>query len=155
MGSGRRRDIEISLRKLGTLGQVGPDVRDIRDGFDPTDAVTAYPMVENHDTNLRKGLVTEANKYLAPLAQPRPGRKLKQVDQLWPKAAQLLIAERLETKYNRVVAMRVDRRVLSNVWWEVSVENALTEKALAVWLNSSLGLLTIMAQRTSNRGKLG
>ena len=43
-------------------------------------------------------------------------------------------------------------RVLSNVWWPVQVEDGAHEKALAVWLNSSLGLLTILAQRTSTRG---
>ena len=42
--------------------------------------------------------------------------------------------------------------MLSNVWWPIQVEDDATEKALAVWLNSSLGLLTILAQRTSTRG---
>ena len=42
--------------------------------------------------------------------------------------------------------------MLSNVWWPIRVEDNATEKALAVWMNSSLGLLTILAQRTSTRG---
>ena len=37
-----------------SLGQVGPDRRDVWDGFERTDTVTAYPMVENHDTEQRK-----------------------------------------------------------------------------------------------------
>ncbi len=48
--------------------------------------------------------------------------------------------------------MRSETRVLSNVWWPIRVEDAAIEKALTVWLNSSLGLLTILAQRTSTRG---
>ena len=48
--------------------------------------------------------------------------------------------------------MRSEARVLSNVWWPIHIEDDATEKALAVWLNSSLGLLTILAQRTSTRG---
>ena len=48
--------------------------------------------------------------------------------------------------------MRSDARVLSNVWWPVRVEDDSMEKALAVWLNSSLGLLTMLAQRTSTEG---
>ena len=43
-------------------------------------------------------------------------------------------------------------RVPSNVWWPIRVQDAPTEKALAVWLNSSLGLLTILTQRTSTEG---
>ena len=143
---------KVVLCPLGELSQVGPDRRDVWDGFERTDTVTAYPMVENHDTEQRRRLVAGIDAYLAPLVKPRPGRKLKAVEQLWPKAGQLLVSERLWLETTRVVAMRSDTRVLSNVWWPVRVEDEATEKAIAVWLNSSLGLLTILAQRTSTRG---
>ena len=74
------------------------------------------------------------------------------MSQLWPKAARLLVAERLWLETTRVVAMWSEKEVLSNVWWEIRVEDALAEKALALWLNSSLGILTILAHRTSTRG---
>ena len=45
-----------------------------------------------------------------------------------------------------------ETRVLSNVWWPIRVRDVRAEKTLAVWLNSSLGLLTIFARRTSTRG---
>ena len=45
-----------------------------------------------------------------------------------------------------------ETKVLSNVWWPVRVEDVTVEKALAMWLNSSIGLLTILARRTSTRG---
>ena len=143
---------KIPMRPLGELGQVGPDRRDVWDGFERTESVTAYPMVANHDTEQRKRMSVGPDKYLAPLAKPRPGRKLKKVDQLWPKAGRLLISERLWLETNRVIAMRSNAKVLSNVWWPVLLEDTLAEKALAVWLNSSLGLLTILAQRTTTRG---
>ena len=142
----------VSLCRLGELGHVGPDRRDVWDGFERTDTVTAYPMVENHDTEQRRRIVAGPDTYLAPLVKPRPGRNLKAVDQLWPKAGRVLVSERLWLETTRVVAMRSVTRVLSNVWWPVRVEDEATEKALAVWLNSSLGLLTILAQRTSTRG---
>ena len=143
---------KVALCRLMELGQVGPDRRDVWDGFERTDTVTAYPMVENHDTEQRRRIVAGPDTYLAPLVKPRPGRNLKAVEQLWPKAGQLLISERLWLETTRVVAMRSDTRVLSNVWWPVRVEDTATEKAVAVWLNSTLGLLTILAQRTSTRG---
>ena len=149
---GDGQPVGISLCRLGELGQVGPDRRDLWDGFERTDTVTAYPMVENHDTEQRKRLVTEPDKYLAPLAQPRPGRNLKPTSLLWPKSGRLLIAERLWLETTRVIAMRSNTRVLSNVWWPLRIENEPFEKAMAVWLNSSLGLLTILAHRTSTRG---
>ena len=143
---------EIPLCPLGELGQIGPDRRDLWDGFERTDSITAYPMVENHDTAQRTRLVTQPDKHLAPLTTARPGRRLKPVEQLWQKAGRLLIAERLRLDTTRVVAMRADNRVLSNVWWPVKVDEVSHEKALTVWFNSSLGLLTLLAQRTSTEG---
>ena len=143
---------EVPLCRLDGLGQVGPDRRDVWDGFERTDTITAYPMVEDHDTEARKQLTTGPDKFLSPLAQARPGRKLKRVDQLWPKAGRLLVAERLRLDTARVVAIWSETRVLSNVWWPIRVEDISIEKGLAVWLNSSLGLLTILAQRTSTEG---
>ena len=122
------------------------------DGFEQTDAVTAYPMVVGNDTEQRRRLTTEPDRHLAPLAQPRPGRRLKPAVQLWAKAGRLLVAERLRLNTARVVSMSLDIPVLSNVWWEIRTDSRASEKALAVWLNSSLGLLTLLAQRTSTEG---
>ena len=68
----------IPLCRLDELGQVGPDRRDVWDGFERTDAVTAYPMVENHDTEQRKSLIAAPDKYLAPLCQS-PGWSPSQI----------------------------------------------------------------------------
>ena len=149
---GEESTSSVPLCRLRERGQIGPDRRDVWDGFERTDATTAYPMVENHDTQQRRRLLTEPDKYLAPLTGPRPGRKLKQVAQLWPKAGRFLVAERLWLETTRVVAMWSETRVLSNVWWPIRVRDVRAEKTLAVWLNSSLGLLTILARRTSTRG---
>lgn len=142
----------LSLCPLGQVGQVGPDRRDLWDGFQRTVTVTAYPMVENHNTEVRKRLATEPDKHLAPLATARPGRPLKQVNQLWEKAGRLLVAERLRLNTTRVVSMLCNRKVLSNVWWPVEIKDELMEKALVIWMNSSLGLLTVLAERTSTEG---
>ncbi len=144
--------VSISLCRIGELGQIGPDVRDVRDGFEPTDSVTAYPMVEGNDTEKRTRLRTEPDKYLSPLAKPRPGRNLKSVTQLWPKAGNVLVAERLRLNTARVVAMRTDTPVLSNVWWPIKTNNQVSERAITVWLNSSAGLVTLLAIRNTTQG---
>ena len=92
------------------------------------------------------------DSYLSPLATPKGGQRPGYGEHLWQQSARLLVAERLWLETNRIIAMRVTTKVLSNVWWPVKVEDESTEKALAVWLNSSLGMLTILAQRTSTRG---
>ena len=149
---GEESTASIPLSGLGELGQIGPDIRDVRDGFEPTDSVTAYPMVANHNTEKRKNLSTKPEKYLAPLVEPRPGRHLKPTNQLWPKAGRLLVGARVWLKTVRIVAMRSDLSVLASMWWPVRIEDTSIEKALAVWLNGSLGLLTLLAVRNTTRG---
>ena len=143
---------QIWLCRLGELGRIGPDRRDMWDGFQDTPSVTAYPMVANHNTEVRRGIATGPDRYLAPLTEARPGRRLKPLQHLWEGAGQLLVAERLWLNTTRTIAMRIDRPVLSNVWWPVRTESRDWEKALALWLNSSLGILSLLANRTSTRG---
>ncbi len=142
----------VPLCPLAELGDVGPDRRRLVDGFERTTSQTAYPMVEGHDTEQHKTLVCAPDAYLSPLVTPRGGQRPGYGEHLWQQAGRLLISERLWLETTRVIAMRSDTRVLSNVWWPVKVDEVSHEKALAVWFNSSLGLLTILAQRTSTRG---
>ncbi len=142
----------VPMCRLDEIGEIGPDRRDLWDGFERTDSVTAYPMVENHDTEKRRSISVEPDKYLAPLATPRSGRNLKSADQLWPKAGRVLITERLRLNTVRVVAMWTPENVLSNVWWPINLEEVTYEKVLALWMNSSLGISTILAHRTSTEG---
>ena len=142
----------VPLCQVAELGKIGPDRRDVWDGFQFTTATTAYPIVMNHDTEQRRSLNAAPDQYLAPLVEPRPGRRLKPLDQLWGKAGRLLIAERLRLNTARIGAMHSEVNVLSNVWWPLRIDDVSVEKALAVWLNTSLGLLTIVARRTSTEG---
>ena len=142
----------IPLCQLAEVGQIGPDRRRLVDGFDRTISVTAYPMVEGHDTEQRKSLACSPDAYLSPLAKPRGGQRPGYGEHLWQQSGRLLISERLRLDTARIVALRTDTRVLSNVWWPVRIEEIPVEKALAVWLNSSLGLLTILVRRTSTEG---
>ena len=142
----------IDLCPLSVIGIIGPDQRALVDGFDRTDVVTPYPMVEGHDTEKRKSMRCRNDMYLSPFVKPKGGKKPGYGERLWQKAGRLLIAERLRLNTTRVVAMRADQNVLANVWWPVRVDDPQVEKPLALWLNSSLGLLTIMATRTTTQG---
>ena len=143
---------KVSLCRLDALGQVGPDRRRLVDGFDRTSSVTSYPLVEGHDTEQRKSMTCSPDSYLSPLTVPKGGQKPGYGERLWQQAAGLLVAERLRLDTARVTAMLANVKVLSNVWWPVRVEDESVEKALALWLNSTLGLLTFMAERTSTEG---
>ena len=149
---GERDAASIPLCRVDELGQVGPDRRRLVDGFDRTSSITAHPLVAGHDTEQRKTLICSPDAYLSPLAKPRGGQRPGYGDHLWQQSSHLLVAERLWLETTRVVAMWSETRVLSNVWWPIRVGDVAIEKALTTWFNSSLGLLTILAQRTSTRG---
>ena len=54
---------KVAMCRLDEIGEIGPDIRDVRDGFEPTDAVTAYPMVQSHNTDVRRTISTTPDKY--------------------------------------------------------------------------------------------
>ena len=149
---GESESASIPLCRLDDIGQIGPDRRRLVDGFDRTSSITSYPMVAGHDTEQRKSLLCSPDTYLSPLTTPKGGQRPGYGQHLWGMAGRLLFAERLWLETTRVAAMWSETRVLSNVWWPIRTDDVSIEKSLAVWINSSLGLLTILAQRTSTRG---
>lgn len=153
---GRPRGRNITLCQLRALGTLGPDRRDIHDGFELSETVTPYAAVWGHDADSLTTIALKPNMYLSPLARAKKGRGLRKADDLWPLAGNILLAERLWLNTQRVVAMRTPQPVLSNVWWPLSLRRRTAagrpDKALALWLNSTLGLLMLLAHRDETRG---
>jgi hypothetical protein len=153
-GFGKRG--QVRLCPLSELGKLGPDRRDIHDGFDVTDSATAFPAFWGHDADTMLTLAQEANKYLAPLAKAKKGRSLRKVEDLWPLAGKILLAERMRLNTQRLVSVRLPQQVLSNVWWPFAFKEGIKDtnldKALVLWLNSTLGLLIMFATRDETEG---
>ncbi|MBI4337121.1 MAG: hypothetical protein HY683_04740 [Chloroflexi bacterium] len=150
------RDIAgtIPLCPLGSLGTLGPDRRDIHDGFRLAKGQTAYPAFWSHDAATMTTLAQAPNRHLSPLPRAKTGRPLRRATDLWPKAGRLLLAERLWNYTQHVAAIRLDKPVLSNVWWPFSPHTSddADEKTLTLWLNSTLGLLLLWSRRLETRG---
>jgi len=145
---------KVALCPLQQLGGLGPDARDIHDGFRLAKGITAYPALWSHDASTMTKIAQAPNQYLSPLHQAKAGRHLRDVDLLWPKAGRVLLAERLRLNTQRLVAVRMETPVLSNVWWpgRLLEQNDDYEKALVLWLNSTLGLLILFSHREETQG---
>lgn len=146
---------DIALTPLENLGELGFDRRDIYDGFELVAEKTAYAAFWGHDTEAVQTLAQSVTHYLAALAQAKPGRPLRKPEQLWPRAGRLLLAERLGLNTQRVVAIRLPQPVLANVWWSFTPKREISEaaeKVLIIWLNSTLGLLILLANRDETHG---
>jgi hypothetical protein len=153
---GNEQVYPLPLTPLSDLGVLGPDRRDIHDGFELTEAPTTYPTFWGHDANAILTIAQEPNNYLSPLPKPKAGRSLRKVSDLWPLAGKILLAERMWLKTQRLVAVHLDQPVLSNVWWSFAfnedTQHHNADKALVLWLNSTLALLMLFATRDETRG---
>jgi hypothetical protein len=153
---GKNVKISIPLVELGSMADVGPDRRDIFDGFDISNHFTSYPALWGHDSEAMQTIGLNTNKFLVPLAKAKAGRPLRRLDDLWPKASTLMISERLWLNTYRLVAAIVEKPALSNVWWPTKFRTTrrtyALEKGLAIWLNSTLGLIMALTYRGDTRG---
>jgi hypothetical protein len=151
---GRGKVAEIKLAPLLELAGLGPDPRDVYDGFDLVTEKTQYPAFWGHAAEAVKTMQQSPNRYLTPLSKAKPGRPLRKFADLWPKASRVLIAQRPWLNTKSVIAVRVASKVLGDVWCPVilSSDGEEAEKALTIWLNSTLGLLMLLGHREETRG---
>ena len=149
----------LPMVRFGLIGTVGPDRRDIHDGFDQTRDRTAYRALWGHNTDEIRAIAQKQNRYLSALPRAKPGRSLRDAKLLWSRAGRLMIAERLRLNTTRLVSVRLRRAALSNTWWPcritnleggMSEENA--EKIIALWLNSTLGVISLIGARVDTEG---
>jgi hypothetical protein len=148
-----------TLLQLGAT--LGPDRRDIMDGFNPTSSPTAYLGFQGHESNEIRTMAQRPNGYYSPLSRALPDRHLRNPHLLWSRAGRLMLAERLRLNTHRLAAVLLEKPVLSNVWYSTQLnrpgrlstsrrEKEL--KALVLWLNSTLGLITLIAARVETEG---
>jgi hypothetical protein len=149
---------DVPLITLGELGELGPDVRDIWDGFTRSETYTTYQAVWGHSTESIRCIAQEPNIYLTPLSEAVPGRLLRDPIDLWAKSGRLLLAERLRLTTVRVVGIFISTSALSTSWWPFSAHktNLTTateiEQILSTWINSTLGILLMIASRVETEG---
>lgn len=146
----------LPMRPLGEIGSLGPDSRDIHDGFSLSRGPTPYAAFWGHDAEQVLTMAQTPNQHISPLSKAKKGRTLRKVEDLWPLAGRVLVAERLRLNSQRLGALRVRRPVLSSTWWPLSFFGALrslrAEKALVTWLNSTLGLMLLVLHRVETQG---
>lgn len=148
----------VPMTTVDTLATIGPDRRDIHDGFRLSKGRTPYAAFWGHNTQDVVHLRQDPNQYLGALPLPKPGRPLRDAALLWSRSGRLLVTERIRLTTARVISVHLDDFVLSNTWWPIRVKDdsedaaATMEKALAVWMNSTLGVLSITAARVDTEG---
>jgi len=133
-----------TLDKLGA--EIGPDRRQVHSTFSVSKTVedSFYRTFWGYDSSTTKTISQRPNAWL----EPKNAQKARD---LWKKSGRLLIVERAWLSTYTVLATYLSETVLSNVWWPVRIEDD-TGKTLAVWLNSTFGLLLLLSMAVVTRG---
>ena len=146
----------LPLVPLKQIAELGFDRRDMHDGFDLAAGRTAFPAIWGYDSYSRTRMLEKPNAWLQPLSEAKQGRPLRNAEHLWKKASRLVVVERMRLTTMRMTSMLSPHAVLSNTLWPVllkeKVRRAEMEKALCLWLNSTIGIMMFMGYRVETQG---
>ena len=156
------QDIAIPVSKIGAIGQVGPLHRDIveRGPFtrhNGSNAGHEYPMLWNHYPNKvkdRKGKDEQKAMLTRPDCHGKARNNRDAAALFWSHATHLHINIRFQFNGNATTAAYTPRKSLGGAMWPtVKMASPDLEKALCIWLNSTLGMATYWLE--SDRGQDG
>jgi hypothetical protein len=144
-----KKNIDLLLTELSSIAKVGPDRHQVHDNFDVVDMGGILHSVWGREMGMNS-IEIVPNKKLA----PKPGKK---VNSILGSASHLMIAERVRLNTTPLIALNCTKPILSNVWWSiypVFQKPGLTEveKALALWFNSTPGLILYMSEMEVTEG---
>ncbi len=148
----------IRMVRLGDGFELGPDGRDIYDGFDISSGNTPYPALWGYDAATMNRLKLAPNKHLVPLTAPRPRRPMRGANLLWSRAGRLMLPKEIWLDTSALAATWVSSPALSNVWWPTRSRDIRRREAdrlesrLALWSNSTLGFFSLLMRRQETRG---
>ncbi|MEI9405206.1 N-6 DNA methylase [Mesorhizobium argentiipisi] len=152
---GNDKGFAIPMAPLSDLGELGYDRRDIHDAFEIShDDWSPYPAFWGHDAEAVTTIAQTSTARLMARTKAAPGRKLKSATSVWSKSGRILVAERLRTNTQKLVALGFSEPVLGNTWWAVSTASLDDGqiKALLLFLNSSFGIALYFARRVITEG---
>ncbi len=154
---GSVRAHKLHLCCLSQLGVLGYDARDIFDAFevDKTAATwSPYAGFWNHDAKRVLTIDQNYNASLIARTIALPGRHLRSASAVWSKAGRILLVSRLRSNTHRLIATGFPKPVLGNTWWafDDSKLSSGERKALLLWLNSTLGVVSYYGRRAITEG---
>ncbi len=148
-----QRVTTVPLCQLDTLGAIGPDRKRIHEGFKVTTKDwTPYPAFWGHESAKVRTIRQVPNARLSAWLESPRGPNYGA--HLWERAGNILLVERLRSNTHCVIAVRFESEVLGNTWWALKPAdlNREQQKALLLWLNSSLSILLVFGRRVITQG---
>ena len=151
-----RQGQHFKTRELGQLAEISPDGRGIRGNFKRSELPDSEAMIAlwDHKTEHLNTMSTNHDTYIVAKKD-----KEKQGKNLWAKRGTLLLAMRARLNTVNLVSVRLPQRALGSAWvpckpsrepypMETDFWVEAVEKAICVYLNSTLGMLAILGNRS-------
>jgi hypothetical protein len=141
---------KIPLKRLNDLiSSIGVDRHRFTDTFKVIDdhVPGSVPMLHGGEEAQRKRMITSHNAYALPMIER--GKGLFQEI-----AGNLLVPNRIRVDTTHVISMLSDDKLISNIFYVVRLQNETLNKlkALCLWLNTTWGILTVLASREETHG---
>jgi hypothetical protein len=149
---------KIPMIRLGEIAKIGIDRHQFNDVFKIVSEGTlgSYPAVYGGEEKIRLQMLVEPNACVVPngkktYKESRPGEKLFNEF-----SSRLLVPERIWVDTAHIIALYTTEPVLSNIFYALRLKNGKDEdreKALCLWLNTTWGVLSLLANRSETRGR--
>ena len=138
---------------LADIAEVGPAGRRTQDAF----ARSSMPNTRgqaalwDHKTDITQSMAAKPDAYLA----IRPGKE-HLAENYWNQRGRFLLPQRLFLPTTRVLSVRLDLPGLGSAWVPCRISTAQDatengEKALCAYLNSSIGILAVLGDRSNKK----
>lgn len=141
---------KIPLKRLNDyISSIGVDRHRFTDTFEVIDdwVPGSVPMLYGGEEAQRKRMITFPNAYALPIIAR--GETLFQEI-----AGNLLVPNRIRVDTAHVITMLSDKKLISNIFYVVRLKNESMNrlKSLCLWLNTTWGILSVLASREETHG---
>ena len=137
--------------ELGSIAAVGPEGRRIRDAFTRSEMPDAEGRVAlwQHDTEVTQSMASTWDRHI--VAKPP---KAHLAEKYWEQRSRLLLPNRMRLNTVRTLCVHLDTLALGSSWSPCNFVTAEhnkdgVEKSICVYLNSSIGILALLGNRTN------
>ena len=138
-------------KALGDIAQVGPAGQRIREAYERTTMPDSEGRMAiwQHDTDVTQSMFARPDTHIS--AKPKYRNR---ADKYWEQRSRLLLPTHLRLTTIRAMAVRLSISTLGSLWVPCRLTApeghlVMREKALCAFLNSSVGILSMLGNRTN------
>ena len=141
------------LVSLGKIADIGPAGQGTREMFDRSNMPGSSGMVAlwDHKTNVTQSMSARADTHIV-----AKNGKAVAARRLWERRGTLLLPTRVYLNTVRTIAVRLDTPAVGSAWVPCKlgvsgIDAEVLEKAICVYLNSSVGILALLGNRSNKK----